>query len=63
MPTQFSQAKTRFFSASVKLGLYKKDSKSLTIRWYYDIISTNTKPNPIGFVIDVFIDIGVKQSR
>ena len=30
---------------------------------FYDIINTNKIPNPIGFVIDVFIDIGVKQSR
>ena len=29
----------------------------------YDIINTNRIPNPDGFVIDVFIDIGVKQSR
>ena len=29
----------------------------------YDIINTNMLPNPFGFVIDVFIDIGVEQSR
>ena len=29
----------------------------------YVIINTNWIPNPGGFVIDVFIDIGVKQSR
>jgi hypothetical protein len=29
----------------------------------YVIINTYRIPNPYGFVIDVFIDIGVKQSR
>ena len=28
-----------------------------------DIINTNKIPNPIGFVIDVFIDVGVKQNK
>ena len=35
----------------------------LTLKKYDDIINTNMIPNPVGFVIDVFIDIGVKQSR
>ena len=30
---------------------------------FYDIINTNKISNPVGFVIDVFIDIGVNQSR
>lgn len=30
---------------------------------FYDIMNTNMIPNSIGFVIDVFIDVGVKQNK
>ena len=44
-------------------SITNKIKKTLQICALYDIINTNRIPNPCGFVIDVFIDIGVKQSR
>ena len=40
------------------------DKSKVSSKSYTDfIINTYRIPNPFGFVIDVFIDIGVKQSR